>query len=183
MATPGSCFIFASRRSRTMARLCGCWFVWLATNAVLLAVEPRAQPLIAVDGHEAEYCLKVLGEGVVDIVQLVTLAGQPERAIAGESLIRTSRVPAAFLHSRCGECDVSGFWRERLAQQGTRVVQVKRSAACRGARETDSLVLRQAFAVLVDLCPESKAVLEQRFAIESARKSSANWRGIPLANH
>ncbi|QDU30249.1 hypothetical protein ETAA8_53680 [Anatilimnocola aggregata] len=166
-----------------MARFSGCWFVWLATNAVLLATEPPAQPLIAVDGQEAEHCFKVLGEGVVDIVVLNSIAIPPERAIAGESLIRANRVPAAFLHSRCGECNVSDFWRERLAQQGTLVVKVKRSAACRGASETDSLVLRQVLAVLIDICPESQAVLEKRFAIESARKSSANWRGIPLANH
>jgi hypothetical protein len=148
---------------------------WLGAVAAPACGSEPAGPacVILVQGNEAVRCLALLGK---DCVRLVVLSEDSDTDRGWTDLARRETgwlLPAAVVVGPCGDDLPARFWRERLGNQQPIEVLALTGSAMRSPGERRHCSLRQAHALLVKLCPESKEMLDERLTSELRRLQAA----------
>lgn len=161
-----------------MARHTWLFLVFGVVNSIAGA-EPitPARPLLIVHHAGTERWLTSLGSDLVQIEPFLPRAGASTAEAtadwaATETRVRPFAPPAAFVYSHHGDDRLAAFWGDRLRNQGTLTIVVH-APTCRGKNsEHDCRLIRESHAILIRLCPDAKAVLDQRLIAELARQGS-----------
>lgn len=161
-----------------MARHAWLFLVLGVVNSIA-AAEPitPARPLLIVHHAGTERWLTSLGSDLVQIEHFLPQVGASAAQAtadwaATETRIRRFAPPAAFIYGHHGDDRLADFWSDRLRNQGTLTIAVN-APSCRGkSGEHNCRLIRESHAILIRLCPEAKAVLDQRLITELARQGA-----------
>lgn len=161
-----------------MARHAWLFLVFGVVNSIA-AAEPitPGRPLLIVHHAGTERWLTSLGAGLVQIEPFlgampVSTANETADWSATETHIRQFAPPAAFVYGHHGDDRLADFWGDRLRNQGTLTIVVH-APTCRGKNsEHECRLIRESHAILIRLCPDAKAVLDQRLIAELARQGA-----------
>jgi len=154
------------------------------------AGEP-AQPLrlVLAHGAQAQHWLNCLGQGLVQVEPLVPSACADETAtlanrdwLAAESQIRRLTFPVALVVGPESDDSLARFWSERLRNQGgIEIIALDRAHAI-ASLEEDRRHIQLAHQLLVKLCPQARATLEQRTLRELQRRLPPPGAGESLVH-
>jgi hypothetical protein len=133
--------------------------------------------LLIVHHAGTERWLTRLGSDLVQIERFLPQAeASAARATADwaatETRVRQFAPLAAFVYRHHDDDRLADFWGYRLRNQGTLTIVVN-APTCRGKNgEHNCRLIRESHAILIRLCPEAKAVLDQRLVAELARQGA-----------
>lgn len=155
----------------------------LLVNSPVIGVEPAQPPrLVVVHGAEAEYWLNRLGEGYVRVESLVSDPTEGNEWAAAERQIKRLTFPAAFVTCPCADDTLARFWADRLYNQGGVEIVTLEALHAIHRLEHQSYSIQKIHRLLVKLCPEGKATLDERLRGELLRVQPAITRNEPLAS-
>jgi hypothetical protein len=163
-------------------------WLWILATGLLIALpamgdEPaRPGRLVLVHGGEAHRWLACLGKNIVRVEPLVP--GQPDANewAAAERQVRRLDLPDAFVSVFSSDDLLPRFWSDRLRNQGSVEVVVHEFANVRDAVEQERQLIRRTHQLLLKLCPEAKATLDERMSKELLRRSLAKAASEALAS-
>ena len=154
-----------------------CLMIGFGSSLTAAEPVPPARPLLIVHHPRAERWLRSLGTDLVQIEPFhgktpVSTAHQDADWVAAEVRIRQFVTPSAFVHCNQGDDRLVEFWSDRLRNQGTMTIVLIAPSSRDDNGALNYRLLRESHAILVRLCPEARAVLNQRLVAELARQGA-----------
>lgn len=126
----------------------------------------RPLQVVLVHGTEAEYWLSRLGKDHVRVELLVPNSTEGEDWIAAERNVRRIELPTAFVASSCDDCMLPRYWSERFRNQGAIEIITLESSRWSERLVRQQHCVQKVHGLLVKLCPEAKAILDERVRVE-----------------
>jgi len=121
---------------------------------------------VLVHGAEAQRWLACLGKDIVRVEPLVPGPRNTDEWQAAEVQTRQLALPDAFVSCPCADDLLARFWSDRLRNQGPIEVVTLESSHAVDRLEQERRCIQKTHRLLVKLCPEEKATLDQRMSAE-----------------
>jgi hypothetical protein len=141
---------------------------------------PRLR-IVLVHGTEAEHWLVCLGKGCVQVESLIPSPSEGDEWVAAERQVRRLVLPDAFVTCHCADDMLDRFWSDRFGNQGRIEIVTLESSHAVHRLEQERRCIQKVHSLLVKLCPERKAVLDERMRAELLRRQPVIALNEPLA--